>query len=109
MLLAPAVLAIAEQMKFFEGLHTRDVVDEAHISHTHATRKFGGPGAVELAENFLDLVNILLRGLDMNSLRVGTVVWAAIVDSDESARDFDADLLGQFLAKFLAVGLAGRI
>jgi hypothetical protein len=55
----------------------------------------------------LDLVNILFGGLDVNSLRVRTIIWAMVVDSEKKARDFNTDLLGQFFAKFLAVGLTG--
>jgi hypothetical protein len=101
MLLTPAILAVPEQMQFFERLHTRYIVN--------AEREFGGPRTVELAENFLNLTNVHFGGLDVNSLRVGTIAWATVVDLDKVARYFNTDLLGQFFAKFLAVGLTGRL
>ncbi len=85
MLLALSILTIAEQVSFFEGLHAGDIVNNAHISHMHAEGEFGGPVTVELTEDVLDVLDILFGRLYMNSLRVFTVIWAAIIDSDESA------------------------
>jgi hypothetical protein len=76
---------ITKQVIFFEGLHAGDVVNNAHISHTHAEGEFGGSGTVELAEDVLDVLNILFGRLYVNFLRVFTVIWAAIIDSDELA------------------------
>jgi hypothetical protein len=82
-------------------------VYNTHVPHAHAEREFGGLGAVEFAQNFLDLVDVFFRGLDVDTLRVRTVVWTAIVDLDKAARDLNADLLCQFFPKFFAVRLTG--